>query len=152
MCIRDRNEEDFKEPIPEFAYFLCQELLDECSPLDIRIYNVIAVSYTHLAVYKRQGNYGAATAGNYGAATARGTASTGSNGMSVARGNNVRVKGGIGSILVIAEEKMCIRDRKEIAGIKTIYVRHTYELDTKEMSLSVEKLSLIHILNVRLPI
>lgn len=28
---------------------------------------------------------------------------------------------------------------KEIAGIKTIYVRHTYELDTKEMSLSVEK-------------
>lgn len=35
------DEEDFKEPIPEFAYFLCQELLDECSPLDIRIYNVI---------------------------------------------------------------------------------------------------------------
>jgi hypothetical protein len=28
---------------------------------------------------------------------------------------------------------------KEIAGIKAIYVRHTYELDTKEMSLSVEK-------------
>lgn len=28
---------------------------------------------------------------------------------------------------------------KEIAGMKTIYVRHTYELNTKEMSLSVEK-------------
>lgn len=46
-----------------------------------------------------------ATAGNYGAATARGKASTGSNGLSVARGKNVQVKGGIGAILVIAEEK-----------------------------------------------
>ena len=50
------------------------------------------------------GDRGAATAGNYGAATARGKASTGSNGLSVARGNNVQVKGGIGAILVIAEE------------------------------------------------
>ena len=50
------------------------------------------------------GDYGAATAGDYGAATARGKASTGSNGLSVARGNNVQVKGGIGAILVIAEE------------------------------------------------
>lgn len=45
-----------------------------------------------------------ATAGDSGAATARGKASTGSNGLSVARGNNVQVKGGIGAILVIAEE------------------------------------------------
>ena len=51
------------------------------------------------------GNYGAATAGNHGAATARGKASTGSNGLSVARGKNVQVKGGIGAILVIAEER-----------------------------------------------
>lgn len=50
------------------------------------------------------GDYGAATAGYRGAATARGKASTGSNGLSVARGNNVQVKGGIGAILVIAEE------------------------------------------------
>ena len=50
------------------------------------------------------GYRGAATAGDYGAATARGKASTGSNGLSVARGNNVQVKGGIGAILVIAEE------------------------------------------------
>lgn len=28
---------------------------------------------------------------------------------------------------------------KEIVEVKTIYVRHTYELDTKEMSLSIEK-------------
>ena len=45
------------------------------------------------------------TAGDYGAATARGKASTGSNGLSVARGKNVQVKGGIGAILVIAEER-----------------------------------------------
>ena len=51
------------------------------------------------------GDYGAATAGDGGAATARGKASTGSNGLSVARGKNVQVKGGIGAILVIAEER-----------------------------------------------
>ena len=51
------------------------------------------------------GDGGAATAGNRGAATARGKASTGSNGLSVARGKNVQVKGGIGAILVIAEER-----------------------------------------------
>ena len=51
------------------------------------------------------GNHGAATAGDYGAATARGKALTGSNGLSVARGKNVQVKGGIGAILVIAEER-----------------------------------------------
>ena len=51
------------------------------------------------------GDGGAATAGDYGAATARGKASTGSNGLSVARGKNVQVKGGIGAILVIAEER-----------------------------------------------
>ena len=51
------------------------------------------------------GDRGAATAGNYGAATARGKALTGSNGLSVARGKNVQVKGGIGAILVIAEER-----------------------------------------------
>ena len=51
------------------------------------------------------GYSGAATAGDYGAATARGKALTGSNGLSVARGKNVQVKGGIGAILVIAEER-----------------------------------------------
>lgn len=51
------------------------------------------------------GDRGAATAGDCGAATARGKASTGSNGLSVARGKNVQVKGGIGAILVIAEER-----------------------------------------------
>ena len=65
------------------------------------------------------GDSGAATAGNYGAATARGKASTGSNGLSVARGNNVRVKGGIGSILVIAEEK---EDTHDIVDWKAVLV------------------------------
>ena len=65
------------------------------------------------------GNYGAATAGDYGAATARGKASTGSNGLSVARGNNVRVKGGIGAILVIAEEE---EDSYDIVDWKAVVV------------------------------
>jgi len=45
-----------------------------------------------------------ATAGKYGAATSRGSSASGTNGLSVARGNEVKVKGGLGAILVIVEE------------------------------------------------
>ena len=65
------------------------------------------------------GDSGAATAGDRGAATARGKASTGSNGLSVARGNNVQVKGGIGAILVIAEER---EDTYDIVDWKAVLV------------------------------
>ena len=51
------------------------------------------------------GDYGAATAGNSGVATSRGSSSVGENGLAVARGNGAKVKGGLGSILVIAEEE-----------------------------------------------
>ena len=50
------------------------------------------------------GDGGAATAGDRGAATSRGASATGVNGLSVARGNDVKVKGGLGAVLVIAEE------------------------------------------------
>jgi len=50
------------------------------------------------------GYRGAATAGNYGAATSRGKSSVGKNGLAVARGNGCKVRGGLGSILIIAEE------------------------------------------------
>lgn len=60
-----------------------------------------------------------ATAGYRGAATARGKASVGSNGLSVARGNNVQVKGGIGAILVIAEEG---EDTYDIVDWKAVVV------------------------------
>jgi hypothetical protein len=50
------------------------------------------------------GENGAATAGENGAATSRGRSSSGDNGLSVARGNNVRVRGGMGAVLVIVEE------------------------------------------------
>ena len=65
------------------------------------------------------GYRGVATAGNRGAATARGKASTGSNGLSVARGKNVQVKGGIGAILVIAEER---DDTYDIVDWKAVVV------------------------------
>ena len=65
------------------------------------------------------GDSGAATAGDNGAATARGKASTGSNGLSVARGKNVQVKGGIGAILVIAEER---DDTYDIVDWKAVVV------------------------------
>ena len=63
------------------------------------------------------GNRGAATAGDCGAATARGKASVGENGLAVARGNNVRVKGGLGAVLVIAEENESDYDIKDWAAV-----------------------------------
>lgn len=65
------------------------------------------------------GYRGAATAGDRGAATARGKASTGYNGLSVARGENVQVKGGIGAIWVIAEER---DDTYDIVDWKAVVV------------------------------
>ena len=65
------------------------------------------------------GSYGAATAGSYGAATSRGSSASGKNGLSVARGNNVRVKGGLGAVLVIVEEMF---DSYEIKAWKAAVV------------------------------
>jgi len=61
------------------------------------------------------GENGAASAGSYGAATSRGKSATGKQGLSVARGNNVRVKGGLGAVLVIAEENKNDYSVKEFA-------------------------------------
>ena len=61
------------------------------------------------------GNRGAATAGYAGAATSRGKSATGEQGLSVARGKNVRVKGGLGAVLVIAEENEYDCNVKEFA-------------------------------------
>ena len=59
------------------------------------------------------GNRGAATAGEYGAATSRGCAAVGAQGLAVARGNDVKVKGGIGSVLVLCEEEHFSANIKE---------------------------------------
>ena len=50
------------------------------------------------------GAYGAASAGEEGAAVSKGSAAVGENGIACVRGNWCRIKGGIGAILVIAEE------------------------------------------------
>ena len=50
------------------------------------------------------GDSGAATAGDSGAATSRGSVSVGENGCGLVRGENVKIKGSIGAILVIAVE------------------------------------------------
>ena len=80
-----------------------------------------SIEYTKSKITTNYTNDGAATAGNYGAATAgykgaatagdkgaatsRGMSASGENGLSVARGNNVKVKGGLGAILVVVEEE-----------------------------------------------
>ena len=51
------------------------------------------------------GDRGAATAGYAGAATARGKVSVGENGCGLVRGNDVKIRGGLGAVLVICEEK-----------------------------------------------
>ena len=50
------------------------------------------------------GDSGAATAGDCGAATARGTVTVGKNGCGLVRGNGVKIRGGLGAVLVICEE------------------------------------------------
>ncbi len=59
------------------------------------------------------GTYGAATAGTYGAATAKGSVSVGKNGCGLVRGNDVKIKGGLGAVLVICEENADNWDIKE---------------------------------------
>lgn len=100
---------------------VCSSKIRIGAELDIRGLVKAAVSY---AKERCTNEYNAesgkpATAGDYGAATARGKASTGSNGLSVARGENVQVKGGIGAILVIAEER---GDTYDIVDWKAVVV------------------------------
>ena len=65
------------------------------------------------------GKYGAASAGKYGAAVSRGSAEVGVDGIAVVRGSGVKVKGGLGAVLLIAEEN---RDDYEIAIWKAVVV------------------------------
>ena len=60
-----------------------------------------------------------ATAGDSGAATSRGKSKTGEDGVCVARGNDVKVCGGLGSLLVIAEEA---RDSYSIVAWRAVIV------------------------------
>jgi hypothetical protein len=53
------------------------------------------------------GDRGSATAGDRGSAISRGRSGAGINGIAVARGNGVKAKGGIGALLVVAEENNC---------------------------------------------
>lgn len=59
------------------------------------------------------GEEGAASAGEEGAAVSKGSADVGENGIACVRGNGCKVKGGIGAILVIAEENEYDSDIKE---------------------------------------
>ena len=74
------------------------------------------------------GDSGAATAGSCGAATSRGSVTVGENGVGTVRGHNVKIRGGIGAYLSIAEEK---EDSFDIAYHKTFVVDgETYKADT----------------------
>ena len=59
------------------------------------------------------GACGAATAGYRGAATAKGSVSVGKNGCGLVRGDDVKIKGGLGAVLVICAENADNWDIKE---------------------------------------
>ena len=50
------------------------------------------------------GDMGSAVSGDMGSAVSRGVSQVGENGIAISRGNDVKVRGGMGSVLVIAEE------------------------------------------------
>ena len=59
------------------------------------------------------GYSGAATAGDSGAATSRGSVSVGKNGVGCVRGNEVKARGGLGAVLMVAIENEDNYDIKE---------------------------------------
>ena len=59
------------------------------------------------------GYKGAATAGDSGAATSRGSVSVGKNGVGCVRGNEVKARGGLGAVLMVAIENEDNYDIKE---------------------------------------
>ena len=59
------------------------------------------------------GYRGSASAGEFGSATSRGKSSVGKNGIACSRSENARVKGGMGAVLV------CAQENKYDCGIKT---------------------------------
>ena len=65
------------------------------------------------------GRYGSASAGDYGVSASRGSSSAGENGVAAARGKHAKVRGGIGSVLVVCVEK---KDSYEIAEWKAAVV------------------------------
>ena len=119
--IRIGAELDIKELVKAAVSYVKERCTNECNadpgkPATAGNYGAATAGNYGAAT---AGDSGAATAGNYGAATARGKASTGFNGLSVARGSNVQVKGGIGAILVIAEER---GDTYDIVDWKAVLV------------------------------
>ena len=74
------------------------------------------------------GRYGAATTGDCGAATSRGSVTVGANGAGLVRSNDVKIRGGLGAILVIAEEK---ENSYDLTHWKTVVVDgETVKADT----------------------
>lgn len=111
MTCRGKQYEEGKD-YEEKSACACASGMHACEyPLDCFSYYPPGQSVYHEAATAgyggaaTAGDGGATTAGNRGAATNRGRSASGENGLSVARGNDVRVKGGIGAVLVIVEEK-----------------------------------------------
>ena len=65
------------------------------------------------------GERGSASAGDYGVSASRGSSSAGENGVAAARGEHAKVRGGIGSVLVVCVEK---KDSYDIAEWKAAVV------------------------------
>lgn len=92
---------------------VCAKKITIGARLDIRVLVNAQIEYTKAKTtmvntdpkQATAGDRGAATAGYSGAATSRGKTAVGENGIGLARGNDVMVKGGMGAVLLIAEEE-----------------------------------------------
>ena len=92
---------------------LCKEGVHACKrPLDVFEYYDPADSVGEFGT-ATAGYCGSASAGDRGAATSRGKSSVGKNGIACSRSENARVKGGMGAVLV------CAQENKYDCGIKT---------------------------------
>ena len=110
----DEHKEDSK---------ICGTDIKVKGKLDIAGLVKAQIEYTksHCTNEHTAGNHGAATAGEFGAAsvgdrgaaTSRGKSSVGKNGIACSRSENARVKGGMGAVLV------CAQENKYDCGIKT---------------------------------
>ena len=104
--VLDEHKEDSK---------ICGTDIKVKGKLDIAGLVKAQIEYTkfHCTNKHTAGEFGVATAGDRGAATSRGKSSVGKNGIACSRSENARVKGGMGVVLV------CAQENKYDCGIKT---------------------------------
>ena len=116
---------------------VCAKKIKVGAKLDVRGLVKAQIEYVKAHTTTEHTDPERATAGNYGAAASRGRTSVGKNGVGLARGNGVKARGGIGAVLLIAEEEDDSSDVKEwrafVVDGETIKADTWYQLKDGEL-------------------